>query len=87
MPKLIEGRFYQRRDGNIVGPAEKLIAGVTLGYSWFADIWTYDERGRFAFSPHEFDLVKEVLESQLETVAIAINGDGLVETERLWKPC
>ena len=60
MPKLIEGRFYQRRDGNVVGPVEKLIAGVTLGYNWFADIWTYNEQGKFSFSPHELDLVKEV---------------------------
>lgn len=87
MPKLIEGRYYQRRDGQIVGPVEKLIAGVTLGYSWFADSWTYNERGRFAASPHAFDLVKEVPMPQTKLVASAINGAGLVESESSWKPC
>jgi hypothetical protein len=87
MPKLIEGNYYQRRDGQIVGPVEKLIAGVTLGYNWFCEGWTYNEQGKFSFSPHEFDLVKESQEPQLETVVSSINGAGLVESESSWKPC
>lgn len=87
MLKLQEGNYYERRDGNIVGPVEKLIAGVTLGYCWFADVWTYNERGRFAFSPHAFDLVKEAPMPDVDSIVSAVNGAGIAVEESGWSPC
>lgn len=87
MLKLEEGKYYYRRDGQVAGPVEKLIAGVTLGYNWFADGWTYNERGRFACSPHGFDLVKESTMPDAEYIVSTVNGAGIAAVESGWSPC
>ena len=62
MPKMIEGAYYENRQGKVVGPAEKLTVPGVGRYPWFVAGWTFDELGRFSYSPNERDLVKQVSE-------------------------
>lgn len=60
MPKMMDGAYYENRQGKVVGPAEKLTVKDVGDFPWFAGGLTFDELGRFSYSPNERDLVKQV---------------------------
>ena len=66
---LVEGAFYERRDGVRVGPAEKLLVRNGDRFTWTCGEWTYDVNGKFSYSNNERDLVKQVAAPRKERVA------------------
>lgn len=72
--RLVEGRYYQRRDGCRVGPAERMIGTRAAPFDWFVGEWTYNENGSFAFSEHAFDLVREVDRDECRVATKQSNG-------------
>ena len=59
MIDLVEGAYYERRDGVRVGPAE-FLPGARGRWCWSVGEWTYDSKGKFSFSNNDRDLVKHV---------------------------
>ena len=63
--QLREGAWYERRDGNVVGPAKYECPGQWQG--WKVGEWWYIRSGRFNGGvDHDYDLIREVQPRQLE---------------------
>ncbi|AMV35693.1 hypothetical protein VN12_26610 [Pirellula sp. SH-Sr6A] len=65
---LVEGRFYVRRDGKAVGPAEMLTGTKTAPFHWSVGEWTYRDNGQFSFSENDLDLVREISKDESRLV-------------------
>lgn len=69
MIDLVEGEYYERRDGVRVGPAE-FLPGPRGRFCWSVGEWTYDAQGKFSYSNNDRDLVKHV-SIQRKNLAVA----------------
>jgi hypothetical protein len=59
--QIAEGKYYERRDGEIVGPAEN--TNEYHSQRWQVGVWFYPDNGRFIHDrreDHSYDLIREV---------------------------
>lgn len=82
--QLVEGGWYERRDGKVVGPATYI---PTLKCFWVKS-WYYKDNGeRFKESSSDFDLIRRVDPPLRKIGELTQPGDQLMNARGEWVPC